>query len=103
MMARFRILNDMYVEGIHRSAGEIVDLPQDWIPNAAVEPLDSDALASFYRAGPQTPDLIRPHWTHDNVQLPATFWVQVPGEPVRWKLTGLGANKPPITARKEMT
>jgi hypothetical protein len=92
-MPRWRILNDIYVGGIYYTAGELVDLPREWVPTGAVEPLDNDALDAFYAAGPQQPDLIRPRWTNDNAQLPRTYWRQIPGSP-RWTLTGLGVDLP---------
>jgi hypothetical protein len=63
--------------------------PTGWIPGTpAVEPLDADAVAKFFAAGPYPPSLIRGQFTNAPVQPPTTFWQRVSGN--TYQLTGLG-------------
>ena len=96
-MAQYRFLADCFVGQSHVLAGTTVSMADDWVPHGNCEPLDAAALNAFYRAGPQSPGLIRPQWTGQVVNLPVTYWQIVPGtSPTMWRLTGLGANLPPI-------
>ena len=88
---KFRFLSDHYINDRTISAGEIVEMPSDWVPSNAVEPLDAEAVEAFWRAGPQQRGAIR--------IVPTTYWLAapIPGSSARrWTLTGLGANQPAI-------
>jgi hypothetical protein len=90
---KFRFLSDHYINDRIYSAGEIVEMPSDWIPSNMCEPLDSEAVEAFWRAGPQQLGGVRLQWK------PTTYWVSAvtPGSSARrWTLTGLGANQPAI-------
>src|SRR6516165_8969891 len=98
-MAQYRWLQDgQGPGGGYHHAGDIASLPDDWVPPAAVEPLDQSALEAFYAAGPQPPPLVRSQWSHVHVANSVTYWKPVIINNVRlWQLTGLGAGKPPIS------
>jgi hypothetical protein len=100
-MAQYRFLQDCYVGTAYFNAGDIAStadvgglLPANFIPPAAVDPLDTAAVNAFYNAGPQTfPILIRQQWSTIPVNSPATYWKQSGSQ---WQLTGVGAGLPPI-------
>lgn len=82
---------------------EGVEVPLGWVPTMEVDPLNSPAVDAFYAAGPRSvenqllqgwkqpvPSNLGTVWFR-----PVTFWVQI--GPNTWKLTGLGAAKPPIS------
>jgi hypothetical protein len=87
---KFRMLSDHYINDRIFSAGEVVEMPADWVPSNAVEPLDADATEAFWRAGPQQLGAIR-------VALPTTYWLATSmGAVTKWQLTGLGSSMPAI-------
>jgi hypothetical protein len=103
-MARYRALQDMWL-GIsfpYVTAGDILqdgpggNIPSNWVPNGAVDPIDGPALTAFWNAGPQFCGLINSRWSY--IGPPTTFWKPVPGtaSPNKlYSLTGLGASLPP--------
>jgi hypothetical protein len=96
-MARYRWLQDGYVNGAYYHAGDIMQTADDWVPSAALDPLDTAAVTALYNAGPQTmPLLIRQQWSHAPVSPPLTYWKQIPGTN-KWQLTGLGSGYPSIS------
>jgi hypothetical protein len=106
-MARYRWLQDgVGPSGHYFNAGDIattVDadpaglLPANWVPSVNCEPLDAAAVAAYYALGPHPLGLIRQQWSGVPVSPPVTYWVATPGtNPALWRLTGLGANLPPI-------
>jgi hypothetical protein len=106
-VARYRLLQTHYVNDRLLEAGSVVttgaELPNGWLPTGSVEPLDADALAAFYAAGPQDCELARVTAVGRGVSVPldapVTFWKLVSGG--RWQLTGLGAALPPVERRGE--
>jgi hypothetical protein len=102
-MAQYRFLQDCYVGTAYVNAGDVAStadvggaLPANFIPPAAVDPLDTPAVNAFYAQGPQTmPLLVRQQWSTIPVNVPVTYWKQIPGGKL-WQLTGLGAGLPPI-------
>jgi hypothetical protein len=97
-MARYRWLQDGHVGDAYYHAGDIMQAADNWLPPAAVDPIDTAAVNAFYSAGPQTfPILIRQQWSTVPVSPPVTYWRQIPGGS-QWQLTGLGAGLPPIGA-----
>ena len=97
-MARYRWLQDGHTNGAYYHAGDIMQAADDWVPSAAVDPLDAAAVRALYSAGPQTmPLLVRQQWSTQPVSPPVTYWQQIPGGKL-WQLTGLGAGLPPIGA-----
>lgn len=77
-----------------------VDTPADWTPTMQVDPLNAEAVAKFWEAGPRVQpqeigwDLqtwVQTTSRRPNVWYkPTTYWYQqYPGV---WKLTGLGAS-----------
>jgi hypothetical protein len=89
-MAQYRALQDCYIGGAYISAGDVVTLPNNFIPPGAVDPLDTPAVNAFFNAGPQLCGLIRPQWSTQFVAPPVTRWVSGPGAN-QVQLTGLGA------------
>jgi hypothetical protein len=95
-MAQYRFLQDAYIDRYYQ-AGDVAStsdvggtLPANFIPPAAVDPLDQSAVNAFHAAGPQQLGAVR-------VGLPKTYWVGTPlGAVTKFQLTGLGANLPPI-------
>jgi hypothetical protein len=102
-MSTYRTLSDIYLGGAAILAGTILStqdvgggLPVNWVPPAAVDPLDTAAVTAFYAAGPQImPILIRQQWSNVFVAPPVTYWRQISGSN-QWQLMGLGANLAPI-------
>ncbi len=97
-MATYRALQDMWLGGNwpYVTAGTILtdgpggNLPNGWVPNGAVDPLDTAAVNAFWAAGPQIPGLIRSQWTF--IAPPVTYWVPTGTPGLRqYKLTGPGA------------
>jgi hypothetical protein len=89
-MAQYRFLQDAYIAGQYFNAGDVATLLNNFIPPAAVDPLDSAAVTAFFAAGPQLCGLIRARWSTQFVAPPVTRWVPGPGSN-QWQLTGLGA------------
>lgn len=93
-MATYRALQDIYIGGNwpYAPAGTTLtdqapnpNIPQGWVPPAAVDPLDTPAVQAFWNAGPQQLPGIR-------VSAPATYWTPYPagGGTRPMILTGLG-------------
>ena len=110
-MARYRWLQDGYVGTTYYYAGDIAStadvggsLPANFIPPAAVDPLDNAAVTAFYAQGPQATVLVRPQWTGQAAVPAVTYWKPTGLPPpafganglTSWQLTGLGANLPTI-------
>jgi hypothetical protein len=93
-MGKWRLLSDHYMQNGMIAAGEVVEMPADWRPSNAVEPLDAEAVDAFYAAGPQVVPLVSERW--NVVTQPTTYWRQLPGGR-QWALTGLGALLPPVS------
>jgi hypothetical protein len=100
-MAQYRFLVDCFI-GSYILAGTTLStqdvggsLPSNFVPPAAVDPLDTAAVNAFYAAGVQFTPLVRQQWSDVQVAPPITYWKPIPGGPF-WQLTGLGAGKPPI-------
>ena len=94
-MARYRWISDGHVNNTYYHAGDIFTAADDWIPPAAVDPLDAAAVSAFYAAGPQIRPLVRQQWTTRAVNPPVTYWQRASGN--FWELTGLGAGLAPIS------
>ena len=89
-MARYRFLQDAYIGERHYLAGTFAEMPTDWVPAGYVEPMDVEAVAAFFAAGPQPTPLVRQQW--DNILIttyPATYWRSLSGG--NCQLTGLGS------------
>lgn len=104
----YRLLEDHQLNDGVIPAGSIItsgsDVPSNWIPTLAVEPLNSSAATAYYNAGPR--DLSQ-GTTNDRsvfpgsnlipftpVPQPKTYWQQVRGSRA-FQLTGLGSGFPP--------
>jgi len=105
LMAQYRALQDLYLNGAYVSAGDIITLPNNFVPSAALDPLDASALSAFYAAGPQATPLVRQQWSTVAVTPAVTYWraTSLPAVPgasgaTSWQLTRLGANLPAIVA-----
>ena len=89
---KYRILAPIFDGARRYEAGEVVDMPDTFIPSGACEPLDAAAAQRFFDQGPQPCPLVRQQW--DNLivtQYPRTIWKRVdPKDSTMWKLTGLG-------------
>jgi hypothetical protein len=94
-MATYRALQDIYLGGNwpYAPAGTTLtdqapnpNIPQGWVPPAAVDPLDDDAVNAFWNAGVQLLGPVR-------VAPPKTYWTPYPsaGGTRPYILTGLGA------------
>jgi len=90
-MAKYRLLGDVYTTGAHLLAGQIVNMPNDWIPPGCVDPIDADAVQSYWNAGVQIsgPTIQRFVPLQQN---PKIYWQPV-GRPIDryYQLTGAGA------------
>jgi hypothetical protein len=95
-MARYRWLQDGFSPGgYYFQAGDIAStvdvggiLPTNFVPSAALDPLDASAVAAMYAAGPQImPILVRQQWSGVPVLPPVTYWRQIPGSR-QWQLVG---------------
>jgi hypothetical protein len=89
---RFRFLTDHHLNDRVWLAGETCEVPADFVPSGACEPMDEEATLAFFRRGPQptphTPNGLR-------VSAPRTRWIgtPIPGSPHgRYRLSGLGAH-----------
>jgi hypothetical protein len=87
-MWSWRWLQPAYIDRLY-NAGEIVDMPADFVPPAACEPLDAEAAAAYFAAGPQVCGLIRQQYLWLTTA-PATYWRPTNAEKTIWELTGLG-------------
>jgi hypothetical protein len=87
---KFRWLQPGYVNGCRYEAGQIVEMKPDFVPPGACEPLDAEATAAYFLAGPQPLGLVRQQWSDLLLfHYPKTFWTKSGDE---WRLTGLGAD-----------
>ena len=77
-MARYRWTQPGYAYGAYFDAGEIATLPNDFVPPAAAEPLDADAIAAYHRAGVQFAPPAQQRWTFKPVnEHRRIYWRQV--------------------------
>lgn len=99
-MSTYRFLQDHSIAGIYYQAGSVAStadvggtLPTNWLPSAAVDPIDTPAIAAFFAAGPQQSGMVRARWTQIDVNPPAIYWVPFPagGGTRPMILTGAGA------------
>jgi|SRR6516165_11640940 hypothetical protein len=92
-MAQYRLLGDVYAGGAHLLAGQIVDMPTDWIPPGCVDPIDQDAIQAFWNAGPQIAAPARQQWFGIPLEQNARIYWQPIGNPIYayYQLTGGGA------------
>jgi hypothetical protein len=84
-MAQYHLLDDIYVNNQLIEKGTIVSdtpggqLPANYVPSAAFDPIDVDAINKFWAAGPiieyAAPTLIRSRWTGVAVAAPLVRWV----------------------------
>ena len=102
-MAQYRTLVDVYMGGQHILAGTTLTMPDNFVPSAAFDPLDTPALNAFYAVGPAPPPLVRQQWSTQAVAPAVTYWkpTSLPALPgasglTSWQLTGLGEGLPPI-------
>ena len=103
-MALYRTLVDVYIGGAHILAGTTLTLPDNFVPSAAYDPLDTPAVNAFYAQGPKPPPLARTQFSTQFVAGPVTYWKATPLPPgaptgsslTSWQLMGLGAGLPPI-------
>ena len=90
-MALYRMLQSHSIGGVYFDAGSVASLPAEWVPTPNVEPLDGEAVNSFYAAGPS-----------GRGGGGVTYWLAspVPGNSsvMSYSLTGLGAGLSPICA-----
>jgi hypothetical protein len=102
-MAQYHLLDDIYVNNQLIEKGQIVSdtgpgalLPANYVPTAAFDPIDADAIAKFWAAGPiieyAAPTLIRSRWTNVGVAAPLVRWVPFanPNTQGLYILTGAG-------------
>ncbi len=78
---------------------EGVEVPFNWVPTLAVDPLDERAARLFYAAGPRdvasaSSNDLNEFGVMPTQYRPTTFWKQVPGTGT-WALTGLGSTYTP--------
>jgi len=92
-MAIYYLLTDLYVSDQELLAGTTqatMDsggvMPPGWPPPADVDPVDNDALAEYFQAGPRPRGLIRQQWTQFPVNPPKFVWTFANG---RWSLNGI--------------
>lgn len=100
--AQYRLLQPHYIGNRYIDQLSIItegfEIPINWIPTLAVDPLNTPAVQAFWNAGPRVQD-----WnTFNEFGLenfistpqvkPATYWVQ--NSPGVWTLTGLGVFMP---------
>ena len=108
-MARYRALQDIDLGANwpQVQAGTILtdqppvpNIPANWVPPAAAEPLDAAATSAYWSAGVQLLGMVRQQWSGVSLAPPQTFWqvdpAAAPGNPYRqFKLAGpLGAGMP---------
>ena len=107
-MSLYQFLEDCYIAGVYFQAGtqsytaDILatgtipnTLPIGWVPNAAVTPIDANAITAFYGAGPQPPPLIVQRWQTQSVPPPSIYWKGTPTQgATMWTL--VGTNMPAI-------
>src|SRR5262249_22241145 len=91
LMAQYRFLQDAYIAGQYFSAGDVATLSNNFIPPAAVDPLDSAAITAFWNAGPQITPLVRQQWSTQSVAPPAIYWQPFNLALFQYQLTGAGA------------
>jgi hypothetical protein len=90
-MAQYRALQDIWDGTQIILAGTTFTIADNWVPPAAVDPLDAPAVTAFFAAGPQICGLIRAQWANQFVGPPQTKWVEANPALQLFKLTGLGA------------
>jgi hypothetical protein len=67
------------------------NVPSNFIPPAACDPLDADGLNKFFAAGVQLLGLCRIQWSNQNVPAPKIWWQLVSQINQTYQLTGAGA------------
>jgi hypothetical protein len=105
--AQYFLLQPHYIKDAFLDAWTTVtegrEIPIGWIPTLMVDPLNDQAVAAFYAAGPRT-GYPGPGYDWQGyqsftarrtaaIQSPTTHWTQT--SPGMFKLTGLGASLPP--------
>ncbi len=76
----------------------VPNIPANWSPPAAVDPLDGLAVTAFWNAGVQLLGLVRQQWNGISLAPPVTYWTPaVNPNPYReFVLTGLGVGMPMV-------
>jgi hypothetical protein len=93
MAAQYRLLRPHYFTSYYAVGTVInagVDVPSNWVPTLAVDPLNTAAVTAFYAAGPRdncNEDLN--YWSAAPSTQPTTYWYMSNGS---WLLSGLGAS-----------
>jgi hypothetical protein len=90
--ASYRLLSDHYLYGYYYKPNTIitegVEIPFGWVPTLAVDPLNAQAIAAFYAAGPRSVDygdlstytnMYKREFADVPVAPPHIFWQQVSG------------------------
>jgi hypothetical protein len=104
--ASYLLLVPHYIGGSLLPAGTIVTeggaIPIGWVPTAAVDPLNAQAIQNYFNAGPQSVaggEYSRDYYwsqpiTKDEpgVKPPQVQWRQVSGHAGAYQLTGAGAS-----------
>jgi hypothetical protein len=102
--ASYLLLVPHYLASGYAPAGTVVtegrEIPIGWVPTAAVDPLNAEAIQAYFNAGPQSVSSAeysrdyywsqRP-WDELETRQPQVQWKAVPGHPGAYQLTGAGA------------
>jgi hypothetical protein len=106
--ASYFLLQPHYINDNYYQAWTVVtegrEIPFGWPPTLMVDPLNAQAVAAFYAAGPRTgyqgPGYDWQGWQNFDInrqaaiQKPITHWFEA--SPGMFKLTGLGVALPPV-------
>jgi len=98
-MAQYRFLADCYIGTQFYFAGTTAStadvggsLPANFVPPAAVDPLDTPAVTAYWNVGPQATPLVRQQWSTIPVSPPAVYWKLINPSIGTYQLTGAGAS-----------
>jgi hypothetical protein len=115
-MARYRLIADIFVNNVLLEMGSIVSdtgpgaqLPANYVPSSACDPLDNDGIQKLWNAGPRemgransSPALgnwgTQGHWSNVPIAAPLVHWkpFQTPNTNNLWILTGAGGALGPV-------
>ena len=98
-MATYRALQDIWLGGNwpYVQAGAMLtdgpggNIPKNWVPPAAVDPISADAIQNFFNVGVQRLGLVRQQWQGVAVAAPAIYWKLIDRNTDTYQLTGAGA------------
>ena len=111
MTASYRTIRPHFLSNTFVPTGTVITeggglIPVGWSPTLAVDPLNAQAVANFYAAGPRNAcneDLslfaVDNYWNQGASPFiqPTTYWVKnFPSN--LWSLTGLGSSYPAVGA-----